>query len=239
MPQKLNYPVLTKALSSTLHAWKDEMHICNNEKELLEAYQSIRSEKVLVQEFIKKKNEYCLDGFSFDNGNKVYIPYFSSYLRFSDLSYGAYMELKPFNEKNIYHQICQILKEVGYTGIFEVEFLVDDEGKKWFLEVNFRNSTWSYAYTYGGYNMPYLWAEGMLNNSITIEHIKPLQSFTAMAEYEDYVMSVEKGNESLNDWISDFYHADVHYFYNEHDPAPFSIKKFILKKRIKKLIGRK
>ena len=237
-PRTLHYPVLTKALTSTLYAWKDEMHICNDESELLDSYKKIRSDKILVQEFIKKKNELCLDGFSFNGGRNVYIPYYSSYLRFSDLSYGGYMELKPFEEGKIYKQICSILQEVGYTGIFEVEFLIDDNDDKWFLEVNFRNSTWSYAYTYGGFNMPYFWALGSLNGDIDI-NVKKKDRFTAMAEYEDYVMAVKNGGLSLNEWVNDFYNADVHYFYNEQDPAPFSIRKFILKKRIKRLIGKK
>lgn len=238
-PNNLRYPVLTKALTSTLYAWKDEMHICNNEEELLDCFNEIRSEKILVQEFIKKKNELCLDGFSFNEGKNVYIPYFSSYLRFSDLSYGAYMELKPFEKGEIYKQICSILQEVGYTGIFEVEFLIDDNDNKWFLEVNFRNSTWSYAYTYGGYNMPYLWAMASINGSIDIDEKNRLSRFTAMAELEDYEMAVKYGKLSLSEWVDDFYKADVHYFYNEKDRKPFSINKFILKKKIKKLLGRK
>ena len=159
LPQDLTYPVITKAVSSTLSNWKDEMHICRDEAELLKAYESMRGEKVLVQEYIHKKNEYCVDGFSYNGGENVEIPYFTNYLRFSDISYGCYMVLRPHVKETVYNQINDILREVGYTGIFETEFLIDENDELYFLEVNFRNSTWSYAYTYGGYNMPYLWAK--------------------------------------------------------------------------------
>lgn len=235
IPSGLKYPVITKALLSTLYAWKDEMHICNDEKELIDAYKEIKSDKILVQQFIKKKNELCLDGFSFNAGNDVYIPYYTNYLRYSDLSYGAYMVLKPFDEGTIYSQIKNILKEIGFTGIFSVEFLVDENSNNWFLEINFRNSTWSYAYTYGGYNMPYLWAIGTIYKSIEEPTVK-IQEFKAMSEYEDYKMSVLTGNITFKQWKRDFKTAEVHYLYNKADPRPWSIKKFIFHQYIKSAI---
>lgn len=224
LPDNIRYPVVTKAMISTLYAWKKEMHICNTPKELLQAYKDIRSDTILVQEYIEKKNELCLDGFSFNAGNDVYIPYYTNYLRFSKMSYGGYMVLRPFNDEIIYNQIKEILKEVGYTGIFEAEFLVDKNGKKWFLEVNFRNSTWSYAYTYGGWNMPYLWAIGTLQGSIKTEKLKRIKEFTAMSEEEDYDISVKSGMISFKEWFEDYKRADVHYLTNKKDPWPYTYK---------------
>ena len=223
MPKTLHYPVLTKALDSTLYAWKNEMNICNDESELKKAFEHIRSPKILVQEFIKKKNELCLDGFSINGGENVYIPYYTNYLRFSDMSYGGYMLLRPFIDQDTLSKVRQILKEVGYTGIFEVEFLLDDNDKLYFLEVNFRNSTWSYAYTYGGYNMPFLWALGTLKGELEIKSINPIEKFVAMSEEDDYEMMVKTKRMRLSQWIKDFYRADCHYLYNEKDSKPFYV----------------
>ena len=85
LPTALNYPVITKAINSTLLDWKNEMHICYSEDELLQAYEKMRSETILVQEYIRKKNEFCVDGFSYNAGEEVEIPYFTNYLRFSDI----------------------------------------------------------------------------------------------------------------------------------------------------------
>lgn len=76
--------------------------------------------------------------------------------------YGPYMVLRPFFDERVMSKVKAILKEVGFTGIFSVVFLIDQDDNLYFLEVNFRNSTWSYAYTRGGYNMPYLWAKATL-----------------------------------------------------------------------------
>lgn len=237
MPTSLRFPVITKALSSTLFAWKDEMHICNNESELRNAYKKIRSERILVQEFINKKNELCLDGFSINGGEEVFIPYYSSYLRFSDLSYGGYMELRKFEDSEIYKCVKEMLKKIGFTGIFEAEFLIDNDENKWFLEINFRNSTWSYAYTYGGVNMPYLWAEGELFGTID-SNFKLKSPFKAMAEWDDYFMSVQQGDLTIKQWLNDFKKSDVHYLYNDLDRKPFNVYIYIIKRVIKHLIGK-
>ena len=51
-----------------------------------------------------------------------------------------------------------MIKEIHYTGNFEVEFLVNNNDELVFLEINFRFPLSNYACTYGGINMPFLWA---------------------------------------------------------------------------------
>ena len=232
LPKTLRYPVITKALSSTLFAWKDEMHICNTEEDLKQSYKEIRSDEILVQEYIHKKNELCVDGFSFNGGESVYIPYYSNYLRFSDISYGGYILLKQFEECAEYCQLREMLKTVGFTGIFSAEFLVDKDNNNW---INFRNSTWSYAYTFGNVNMPYLWAEGELFGDIN-DKFELLPEIKAISEGEDYVMSVQNGDLSIKEWFRDFKDADVHFLYNKNDKRPFSVYVYLLKRIIKRTL---
>ena len=71
IPQDIQYPIITKAIISTLDNWKDDMIICHNENELQEAYKVIRSEKILLQKYIKKKNELCMEGCSVNRGKDV------------------------------------------------------------------------------------------------------------------------------------------------------------------------
>ena len=222
LPTVVSYPLMTKAIISTLGGWKKDSFICRNEQELLEAYQHIRSPKVLLQQFITKKNELCLDGFCFNGGQDVYIPYYSNYLRFDDKSYGPYMVLRPFLNEKVMSQVKAILKEVGFTGIFSVEFLIDQDDNLYFLEVNFRNSTWSYAYTCGGYNMPYLWAKATLEGQLDLSPIQPLEEFTAMVEPVDLMANVIKTHQvSFLQWMKDFRRCKCCYFYGRKDPVPF------------------
>ena len=221
LPSKVRYPLITKAIISTLGGWKGDSFICHNEEELKDAYKHIRSKRILLQEYIAKKNELCLDGFCFNGGEDVYIPYYSNYLRFSNKSYGPYMVMRPFTDKKIMGQVKAILKRVGFTGIFSVEFLIDQNDKLYFLEVNFRNSTWSYAYTCGGYNMPYLWAKATLEGSLDLSFIKPQDEFTAMVEPYDFIENVVKCRKvGLFQWIKEVKRSRC-YFYNKLDNNPF------------------
>lgn len=220
LPKSLNYPVITKAITPTLYAWKDDMFICNSEEDLKKAFKKIRSGQVLIQEYIHKKNELCLDGFSYNNGNNIEIPYYSTYLRFTNICYGGYIKLKPFQDETLKLQIKSILSEIGYNGIFEVEFLVDKNDKLYFLEVNLRNSGWSYAYTYGGYNMPYLWAKATLEGKINLSNIKPIKEFTAICELDDYDQFIKNGKINPFKWFKELKQTDVLLLWSKQDKKP-------------------
>lgn len=221
LPKTLRYPVITKTLMSIMGAWKDDVYICNNESELQEAYTKIQSPKLLLQEYICKKNELAVEGFSIDGGREVYIPYKVSYLRASEEGYGHYMYFEPFADKELLAQLKAIIKECQYTGCFEIEFLVDQEDKLWFLEVNFRYSFWNYAITFGGLNYPLAWAQSVLDNHITEPvdgALKP--NFTALNEPGDYGQSVARKRISLWKWLKDVHNADMLYFWHPKDMKP-------------------
>lgn len=221
LPHNLRYPVITKAESSTILHWKEDSFICDTPEQLKEAFSHIRSEKVLIQEFIKKENEYCIDGISINGGDEIFMPYAASYYRFSEKSYGAYMYFRPVLDESLIAKIKNIIRGASYSGIFCIEFLIGSDGKYYFLEVNFRNSGWSYAFTYGGYNLLYNWAISTLNNHIDAERFKPINQFTAMSEFEDYQMFVKSGELKLVDWVKDFKNSDCTFIYNKKDPKPF------------------
>lgn len=44
--------------------------ICNNEEDLLAVYKTINTDKILVQEYVQKKNELCINGMSISGGAK-------------------------------------------------------------------------------------------------------------------------------------------------------------------------
>lgn len=221
LPQNLRYPVITKAISPTLYAWKGDMHICYSETELIEAFKTIRSEEVLVQEFIEKKNELCIDGFAYNDGKNVEMPYYTNYLRFTGLSYGGSMVLRPFDKNNdVYTKVSAMLEEIGFTGIFEVEFLLDKNDTPYFLEINLRNSTWSYAYTYGGYNMPYLWAKGTLSGLLDLSAIEPKNEIYALSEMDDFQQEIVEHKKSFIPWFRDILKYDCYYYWNSKDLKP-------------------
>lgn len=221
-PKSLCYPVITKVTMSTKGGWKDDVFICNNETELAEAYKHIKADELLVQEFIEKKNELCVDGISVNGGDEIWFPYTSEYIRFLKKSYGEYMWIKPYENSDVRKKIHDIIKATNFSGIFSLECLIDKQDNLYFLEVNFRNSTWSYAYTYAGLNLPYQWAKATLLGHIDYSGAKiKKEPFKAMTEPSDFINSVVRERQvSIWHWIKDLRSCDVTYYYNKKDKKP-------------------
>lgn len=220
LPIKLNYPIITKVLSSTMGAWKNDVYICNNEKELASAYKKIKSPKLILQEYIKKKGEFCMEGFSINGGQNICIPYVADYIRFYNNSYGHYMDIVPFLDADLKLKIEELLKLTKYNGIFEIEFMKGPNFENYFLEVNFRASTWNYALTIGGCNLPYFWAKSYLAGRILYEEMSlRTTSFKAIVEPADFIRNAK--NIGVFRWLMQCFKAECHYYFNKKDPWPF------------------
>jgi len=108
-------------------AWKGVVFICQNEEELKDAYTKIKSPKLCLQEYIYKKGEFCMEGFSINDGQEVFIPFICKYIRCYDNSYGHYMEFTPFKDEVLKAKILDLFKRTKYNGIFEIEFMQGPE----------------------------------------------------------------------------------------------------------------
>lgn len=75
IPKRLEYPLITKTISPIVGGWKSDVFICENKDELLKAYKSIQSPVVILQKYIDKQNEYCLEGFSINHGQQSFFLY--------------------------------------------------------------------------------------------------------------------------------------------------------------------
>ena len=222
LPKTLRYPILTKAVISTIANWKSNVHICQNEAELLEAYKTIKGDNIILQEYITKKNELCLDGVSVNGGEEVYLPIQSEYIRFTPSAYGNYIYFQKYKEMDLLPKIQTIFKKTGYSGVFSMEFLRDKDDNFYFLEINFRNSTWSYAHTHVGVNLPVIWAKSILTGHLDVSDVKITKdTFTAIQEFTDFKDSVLEGEVSVKQWLKDFRNCDCPFYYNKQDNAPF------------------
>lgn len=232
MPTSLRYPVFTKAVTSAKGgAWKDQAFICNTPEELKEAYNKIKADEILVQEFIVKKNELCIDGISINAGKEVFMPYGCGYYRFVPGSYGNYMKFTPFLDKELTEKIVKIIKGAKYTGIFCIEFMVGQNDELYFLEVNFRHSGWGYAFTVGGFNLPVRWAMSTLEEKINLDGFKYLDSFDAINDFSDFKDNLKLKDVSIFKWFKQYKNSECKYYYNSKDKKPFyfaMLKKFHL-----------
>lgn len=222
VPEDLEYPIITKSISPNVGGWKSDVHICHSPEELAAAFKKIEAPTVLIQKYIEKKNEYCLDGYCAKNGEVMFHAIASKYNYLIPGYYSPYMTIMEPNDKEMKKSLEGMMKEIGFEGVYSIEFLIDSEDNYYFLEINFRNSTWSYASTKAGMPLPYLWAKSMLSGTIDEANYKNIpEGFTAMVEPVDYAKRVETGKIELADWLIDFKETNCGFYYSAEDPEPF------------------
>ena len=223
IPEGLVYPVITKDISPNSGNWKSDVFICENEEELKNAFTKISSPIIQIQHFVDKKNEYAIEGFTINKGSDIF---FGSTLTWKYLIKGYYSpfhDVTMFKNPEMGEKLRRLFEEIGFEGIFEVEFLIDKDDKYYFLEVNFRASAWNYSSAVAGMPLAPLWIKSMENGYIDPNDEKEFENFTDMSEVIDYGKRVEGGMCSFAEWLRDFKEAKGTYYYNKEDPAPFEM----------------
>lgn len=223
IPEDLPYPILTKSISPNVGGWKSDVHICNSADDLKRAYDHILSPKVVIQPYLEKKNEYCIDGFSIDKGRQMFAPMAAMYNYLLPGYYSPYMTFHSFDDETMKNACINMLTEVGFEGIFSIEFLIDKEDNFYFTEINFRNSPWNYAAALLDMPIPILWAKAMLSGRIEESwYKKPIpENYTAMIEPVDYSKRVNGGMIEAADWLIDFKTTQCPFYFDIEDPEPF------------------
>lgn len=162
---KVTLPCFVKPAKSIIGG-KQNQFICNTYEELNKALSTIESEKTLIQELVDKKTEICYSGYAINKGQTTYIPYKSKYLRVGVKSFGGYLVLQKTEEDKMICKINDIIREIGYEGLFSIEFLVDKNNNKYFTEINFRNDGTAFHYVKGGANLSDLYVRSTIGNKI-------------------------------------------------------------------------
>lgn len=224
LPKNLSYPIFTKAVDSLNPWWKGFSFICYSEEDLKSAYAQIRDvEEILLQEYIVKKNEVPYEGISINGAQEVKMLVKSVNYRFTKDSFGIYRHLEPFNDKELEEKIKAFIREIHYEGVFEIEFIIDNNDVAYFLETNFRVTQYNYAYTKFGVNFPYLYAKSVCDGKLAVGDISYSEKrpFNVISEFEDFRISCLHGNVSLFQWIKDLTGADCYQYYEKSDKSPF------------------
>lgn len=221
IPQGIEYPIITKDINPNAGGWKSDVFICKNEEELKEAYRKISSPVVLIQRYIEKKTEMAFEGCSVNKGQSSLIAIESRYRYCIPGYYSPFMDVTSPKDEKIVTSMKAMLAEIGFEGIFEIEFLIAKDDTPYFLEINFRNATWSYASTRAGMPLPYVFVKGMLDGSVEETQKVVPDGFTAMVEPIDCEKRKELGLSSWVEWLADFKKANCTFYYSEDDLEPF------------------
>lgn len=220
-PENLWYPIITKDISPNSGSWKADVFICKDEEELKEAIKLIESPLIMIQHFVDKKNELALEGYTINRGKDMHIVTEMTWKYLIQGYYSPYHDVKMFENKEMERKLQAMFEEIGFEGVFEVEFLIDKDGTLYFMETNFRASAWNPTGKVVGMPLPYLWIKGMENGYIDSNDRKEFEPFTSMSEVIDYSKRVEGGICSLAEWLRDFKDAKCVYIYDKDDRAPW------------------
>lgn len=218
----LDFPILTKSINSESLGWKNSMHICNSDEELKSAIDSIQDKKIMLQEFIDKKNELAVMGISYNDGKNVVIPLSLSYLRSTPGAYGTYIYIERLFDQTLRNKIQAFMQKCRFNGIFEIEFIIDKNDKLWFMETNFRISAWVHGYADYGFNMPVLYGKVCSGENINDVMVMDRERrFKGILEPSDFVAHVIPHHVGLWRWLKDLKGADTYFFYDKNDKKPF------------------
>lgn len=221
IPEGLWYPIITKDISPNSGSWKFDVYVCQNEQELKEAIQKIESPLIMIQHFVDKQNEMALEGYTINKGKDMQIITQMTWKYLIQGYYSPYHDVCMFKDKEMEAKLQSMFEEIGFEGIFEVEFLLDKDGTYYFMEINFRASAWNPTCKFAGMPLDYLWVKGMENGYIDPADRKDFEPFTSMSEVIDYGKRVESGMVSLAEWLRDFKDAKCVYIYDKKDRGPW------------------
>nr|WP_295305743.1 ATP-grasp domain-containing protein [uncultured Blautia sp.] len=225
IPKDIVYPIMTKAINSLGSEWKDIVYICHNDAELIEAFKHMKSEKVLLQQYIEKVDEFSFDAISVNRGKDVWVIIEANQIYNIPDKYSPYWVIKNSKNKKMQEKIEKVIGEIGLEGIFEFEFIQDREGALWFLEINFRNTALGYSTTVAGMPQVVYWCESMEKGFIDREkYYKDIpEGMTAMAECFDYDVRVKTGVLSKEEWLKQYMSTECKMYMGRDDYVPFQL----------------
>ena len=222
IPALLDYPVFVKSANSTEGGKVDE-GICHTENELKNKISHLVADNFIIMPYIKKVEENNFFGIALHD--HIYIDYFDVRTRFPEDGYGHYNIFHICDYDDFHSRLIAMIKETKYQGLFDIEFLVGEDGKKYFMEVNFRVDGAIYKLAHG-INLPDYWCRlvDLPKEELPERLITKSESFSGMTEIDDFKVSVLSGKVNFFIWVWQFLWVDRRMLCNFKDLMPLLIK---------------
>lgn len=230
------FPCITKPVDSKSGS-KDEIVICET-KEKLKSFLTKHGKDYVVQRFIDKQFEFQLIGCSLDEGNEIIIPGVSVICRQTKSSNTGFLHYTSLDEtyRHTVNAARLFIREIGYSGLFSVEFLRGKSGIDYFMEINFRNDGNTISVAYAGVNLPYIWYLYCTGADYKSE-IVSIHDEYVMPEFAELCLFQQR-QISWKQWRDDMKKATSYMDYAEDDPAPTNGWKRYNKLKSKAIIKR-
>lgn len=230
------FPCIIKPIKSILGGGKEDIKIAHSLKELIKNLVECSADTVQIQEYIDKQMEFQLIGCSLEAGKIIIIPGYTEIIRQQPNTNTGYLKYSPINGLDIQvEKIEDLIRTFGYSGLFSMEFIRDNNNQDFYLETNFRNDGNAFCVKDAGVNLPFIWCYynyyGELPKGFKTELNKSVM-FTP--DLEDFKLGIKEIG--LIKWIIQFLNAESHAVFSKRDLKPFivQIKKRIINKCFKK-----
>lgn len=212
------FPCITKPVDSK-SGKKNEIVVCKTSKEL-SAFLINHGKDYVVQHFIDKQFEFQLIGCSLYEGNEIIIPGVSVIIRQTKSSNTGFLHYTKLDESysHTVEATKSFIREIGYSGLFSVEFLRDKNNTDYFMEINFRNDGNTISVANAGVNLPYIWYLYCIGADYKQE-IKSIHDEYVMPEFAELSLFQQR-QLSWKQWREDMKKATSYMDYAEDDPAP-------------------
>lgn len=177
---------------------------------------------IIIQEFIKKEFEFQFLGVSLDGGESIIIPGRTHIDRPNGIQNGFFLEFIPIESKlhNTLEKTKQFIRNVGYNGLFSVEFLHTVSGEDYFLEMNFRNDGNAICVTKAGVNLPYIWYLYKRVNNFDIDSFNtPITHVYLLPEHK-YFGALLTREIGFKEWFRNVRKANCYYLNFKNDKKP-------------------
>ena len=225
LPECIRYPCFIKP-NVSMKSTKGKMQKCDDEAQLrkvLDHYAKTEDFEILVEEFARIRTEYSILGIS--TKDTIASP---GFFRATEGGHkerkgvaltGEMVDAAPY--RSIIDACSRFIRSLGYTGLFDVDLIEDEDGKVYFVELNFRAGASTHVLTDSGVNLPGMLADylvkGIAVNGDCRVHESGKRFVSEKVLLEEFARSdadVKKVKRCMRD-------ADVHFIRDEKDPAPY------------------
>lgn len=221
---QLTFPCIIKPIISS-EGEKSDILVVHCLEELNKQFKKLNDDytSVIVQEYIKKEAEFGIQGFYDRLNGKVIFGGVVKKLRQSQNAPGSttYGLIESENSYIDLEIIESFIKGINYSGIFDVEMMLSN-GKIYFIEINFRNGAYGYAFSKSGVNLPLLWCLSLTHNlgSLTTPKINKTIFINEVSDFKN----IKHKAVTTRKWIKDVLKSNVYLIFNCDDILPFIYK---------------
>jgi predicted ATP-grasp superfamily ATP-dependent carboligase len=222
--RKLGFPVVLKpvrtVLSGTNGLRQQSVVPAGDENALAEALPSFDGHPLLLQRFLPKTGRFSAAGVMTGSGllaiavarfNRTWPP------RAGAVAFGETVDPPP----GLTPRIEQLLERIGWSGIFELEYLEQPDGRAAAIDLNPRLFGWLTLAVTAGANLPAIWCDRLLGNvSATATAHAGVRYRWEEAEVAHFVWQLQHGKLRAAASVARPHRRVVHAHFRLRDPVP-------------------